>query len=246
MRVIELAPAGAVEALAAEEAALESAAGGGGGAWLLWTAPARCAVLGTARPAAGDLCLEALRAAGAPVWRRRSGGGTVLLGPESPVATMVAPLPAGDGGSIRESYLEFTAVLVAALGRLGAAARFEPPADLAAGARKLAGSAQRRVRGAALVTASVLAGPLAAEAGRFLREPGGSDAPAYRAGRPHAAFMGSLAELGVPDAAEGFRRALRAELLARGGAAGELAAAERARAAELAAELSRPEWVFRL
>ena len=247
MRLIDLQPPDALSALAAEEAVLAAVGSGSAEpAWLFWTSLGRCAVLGTARPAEGDLFLERLRADRVPFWRRRSGGGTVLLGPESPAVTCIAPLPRPGAGSIRESYLGFCEVLVAALARLGLAARFEPPADLAVGDRKLAGLAQRRKRRAVLVTASVLAQPLAVESARYLRQPPAADQPAYRAGRDHAAFMTSLAEQGLADDPAGrLRAALRAELSERGAAPGALSADETRRAAEIARELAAPGWVFR-
>jgi len=243
MRLIEIEPADALWALAAEEAVLEAAdAGAAGPAWLLWTAPARCAVMGTARPVEADLRAERLAADGVPFWRRRSGGGTVLLGPESPVVTCIGRLAAPGSGSIRESYGQFCAVLIAALARLGLEAGFEPPADLACGGRKLAGLAQRRKRWAVLVGASVLAEPSAEASARYLREPAPGDAPAYRAGRTHGAFMTSLAELGLADPAARLREALRQELIRRGAAEGPLLPEERRRAGEIARELARPEW----
>ena len=246
MRLIELQPPDALDALAVEEAVLEAVnSGGSEPAWLIWTAPARCAVLGTARPAEGDLYLENLRSDGAGIFRRRSGGGTVLLGPECPVVTMVERLAAPGAGSIRDSYRAFCEVLIAALRRAGVEPGFEPPADLACGGRKLAGMAQRRKRAAVLVTASVLAEPLAGPAGRYLREPGPKDAPGYRAGRSHDRFMTSLAELGLRPAAGAFCEALRAELAARGAARGELRPAERERSAVLQAELAKPGWLYR-
>ncbi|HOX08262.1 MAG TPA: hypothetical protein PK280_17845 [Planctomycetota bacterium] len=247
MRLISLQPPDALAALATEEAVLEAVgAGSAEPAWLFWTSPARCAVLGTARPAAGDLFLERLRVDSVPIWRRRSGGGTVLLGPESPAVTCVAQLERPGAGSIRESYRDFCEVLVAAFSRLGLAARFEPPADLAVGDRKIAGLAQRRRRRAVLVTASVLARPLAAECGRYLRQPPSADQPVYRAGRTHGDFMTSLAELGsFGDPAGRFLDALRTELSGRGTAPKALSPDETARAGEFARELSAPGWILR-
>ena len=67
MRLIELPSPDAIAALAAEEAVLEAVdSGRAEPAWLLWTSPVRCAVLGTARPAAGDLFLDRLAADGVP------------------------------------------------------------------------------------------------------------------------------------------------------------------------------------
>jgi lipoate-protein ligase A len=246
MRLIELQPADALSALAAEEAVLEAVnAGAAEPAWLLWTAPARCAVLGTARPVEGDLFAARLEADDVPVWRRRSGGGTVLLGPESPAVARVERLEAPGRGSIRESYASFSKALAAALGRLGLAARFELPADRACAGRKIAGLAQRRKRTAALVSAAVLARPLAEASARYLREPASGDAPAYRAGRAHGAFMTSLAELGLADPVRQLREALRAELLRRGARDDALRPEERRRASELARELASPQWRLR-
>ena len=146
---------------------------------------------------------------------------------------------------IRDSYRLFCEVLLAAFRRVGVEAGFEPPADLACGGRKLAGMAQRRKRSAALVTASVLAEPLAAPACRYLREPGPKDAPGYRAGRNHGQFMASLAGLGLRPAAGRFGDALRAELAGRGAAGGALGPAEQERSAEFRKELADPGWIFR-
>lgn len=242
MRLIDLGSVNPLRALACEEAVLEALdAGRAEPTWFLWTSAAPCAVLGTARPAEGDLELEALRAAGVPVLRRRSGGGTVLLGPPSPAVTLVTESP----GDIRESYEHFYGLLVAAFARLGVEAEFRPPADLAVGDRKIAGLAQRRKRRGVLVTASVLAAPLVDESARWLAEPAGRDAPAYRGGRRHAEFMTSLAGLGVERAAERFAEELIRELSDRGAAQGALSTRELARAAEIERELADPDWIFR-
>jgi len=242
MRLIELRPADALAALAAEEAVLEAVdAGSGEPAWLFWTAPRLSAVLGTARPVERDLCTAAVRADRLPVLRRRSGGGTVLLGAASPAVTTVLPAATDLG----EAYARFCGVLLAALGRLGVPAGFQRPADLAAAGRKLAGLAQRRRRAAELVTAAVLAAPLVEESGRYLAEPAAEDAPAYRAGRGHREFMTSLAELGVEHPAEALFTALAAELAERGASRGGLTADESRRAEQIASELADPAWIYR-
>jgi lipoate-protein ligase A len=241
MRIVELGECGALSALALEEAVLEGLdAGESLPAWITWTSASPVAVLGTARAAGKDLHQDALRADGVGVLRRRSGGGTVILGASSPAVTLVDAV----GGDIRECYGRFCEVLIAALGRLAIEAVFQPPADLAVGEGKVAGLAQRRKRRAALITASVLLGPLAAESEKYLAEPEARDAPEYRKGRRHREFMTSLAALG--GAGPDWRAALAAELAARGAVRDRPTGRERSRAVEIEPELAAHEWIYRL
>jgi len=241
MRIIQLGSCSALGALALEEAVLESLdSGERSPAWITWTSAAPAAVLGTARAAGTDLRLEALRADGVKVLRRRSGGGTVILGAVSPVVTLLDAV----GGDIRECYDRFCEVLIAALGRLGVEAAFEPAADLAVAGRKISGLAQRRKRRGALVTASVLLESLAVESEKYLVEPVAADAPEYRKGRGHAGFMTSLRELGVDPAA--WRQALRAELESLGATPATASPAELERAAAIELELADESWIYRL
>ncbi len=241
MRFIDLGKCRAAGALALEEAVLESVdAGGGEPAWVTWTSPEAVVVLGTARRSEDDLCLPALERDGVAVLRRRSGGGTVVLGPASPAVTLIDRA----GGDVRECYGRFCATLISALARLGVGAAFHSPADLACAGRKVAGLAQRRKKRAALVTASLLVGSMAVEAEKYLAVPGGKDAPTYRAGRGHGEFMASLEELGVERGS--WPEALAAELAARGASPGTASSSERERAALVEAELTRREWIYRL
>jgi lipoate-protein ligase A len=241
-RLLELGPVEPLLALAIEEAVLESVeAGRTGPAWITWTPARHCIVLGTARPMTGDVIEDAARSDRVPLLRRRSGGGTVVLGPETPVVTLIDT----GGHGIRETYGEFCGALTAALAELNLTAELHRPADLAIGGRKIAGLAQRRKKRATLVTASVLARPMAAAAARYLAEPTGGDAPAYRAGRGHALFMTSLEELGTARPEEDFTARLRRHLLSAGIRPAEPEAAELAEAGKLAAELAAQKWVER-
>jgi len=242
MRMLDLGERPALEALALEESLLEHLdRGDGEPAWVLWSSPARVIVLGTARPSGGDVFLEHALEDGVRVLRRRSGGGTVVLGPGSPAVTLVDRL----SGDIRECYRRFCEVLIAAVARLGLTAEFRAPADLAVGELKIAGLAQRRKKNAALVTASVLSGSMADAAARYLVEPGPEDSPGYRRGRGHGEFMTSLLELGAAEDDRAFLKALRTELEARGAAAGAVSERERAGAAGISEELEDSEWIYR-
>src|SRR5262245_44929423 len=71
-----------VENLACDEALLDLCERGGEGEILrFWEPQTPLVVLGYANQAAREVNLEACRAAGTPVLRRCSGGGTVLQGP---------------------------------------------------------------------------------------------------------------------------------------------------------------------
>jgi lipoate-protein ligase A len=164
----------------------------------------------------------------------------VVLGPDTPALTLVEH---SGGGDIAACYGRFCEALIAALGRLEVQAEFRSPADLAVGERKIAGLAQRRKRNAALVTASLLLGPMCGSAEKYLAVPAGRDAPEYRAGRGHEAFMTSLLELGVE--APRWRAAFEAELRERGAAAGRATPGEIERAALIEGQLAEPDWIYR-
>jgi lipoate-protein ligase A len=209
---------------------------------VLWTSAQPVLVLGTARPIRKDLLIDAAREDGLEILRRRSGGGTVILGPRSPAVTLIDRL----AGDIRDCYRRFCAVLREVLAELGVAAQFRRPADMACGGRKIAGLAQRRRRRAGLVTASVLVRPLAAESERYLALPVREDCPEYRRGRTHREFMTSLEQLGVALPAGAFREAFLRVLERRGAWAGRLSPCERELATAVASQLSSPDWVNRL
>jgi lipoate---protein ligase len=241
MRFIDLGECSVQGALALEEAVLESVdAGEGQPAWITWRSPEAVVVLGTARRADEDLCLPALERDSIAVLRRRSGGGSVVLGPASPAVTLIDR----SGGDIGECYRRFCTTMIAALARVGLEAEFHSPADLACAGRKVAGLAQRRKQHAALTTGSLLVGSMAAEAEQYLAVPEDKDAPEYRAGRAHDEFMTSLQELGIDGGS--WPGALSAELSAAGALPGEPSSSERERAALIEAELARREWVYRL
>src|SRR5215470_13743181 len=81
MHYLDLTLATPAENLALDEALLlEAEAGRGGEVLRLWEWPAPAVVLGSGGRLAEDVDEAACRAAGVPVLRRSSGGGTVLLG----------------------------------------------------------------------------------------------------------------------------------------------------------------------
>jgi len=197
-------------------------------------------VLGTAGRFAVEIDLDRARELGVEVLRRPSGGGAVWLWPGCLTwSCAVRYEDAPEAGSIRGAYAFALGRVSAALASLDIPARVEEN-DLAARGRRLGGSAQRRLRRACLVHGTVIveldAGRLA-RMGELLAEPAaaGVKAPAYRAGRSHAAFLTGAREAGCPLSP----RELAARLgraLVPGAGPGEPSGAEREEAGRLARE----------
>ncbi len=247
MRYFDLSSSDVGQALGLEETLLKQLSQGTGPGkkdseiCLLWRPESFCAVLGTARAASGDLFLDNLKEDSVPVFRRRSGGGTVILGPGIPVVTL---LMASDVG-ITAAYQRFSLLLGAVFSRMGLEVHFERPADMAFGSKKIAGLAQRRLKGAVLLTASILAENIKPDVIRYIREPSVEDSPQYRSGRGHTEFMTTLFELGFEQPGPSFQQALRDEMLEQGASESSASASEISAAGRISQELTAPEWVWR-
>lgn len=201
--------------LALDEALLEACDGGGPECLRFWEPDRPFVVVGYANHVAREVDVEACAAAGVPILRRVSGGGTVVQLPGCLNYAVVlrfehAPECATIGGANR-FVLERVgrAIEMAAATPLRVALCGDT--DLVIGERKFAGNAQRRLRHALLVHGSIL---LSAELDwmeRLLRMP--SRSPAYRAGREHAEFVLNLG-LERADVVAALRRVWGAEPMA--------------------------------
>jgi lipoate-protein ligase A len=181
--------------LALDEAMLIEADEGRGPALVRFWEPAEYAVvLGASRRLRDDVHVGACRSDGVPIFRRSSGGGTVVIGPGTLNITVVLPETAGPGlSAVDAAQHHVLARLAAAVRRLGPPAGVLAHGDLVVGDRKCAGSAQRRLRSWFLVHCSILYGFDLDRIGRYLAIPGRQ--PDYRRGRPHRDF---LCNLGLP------------------------------------------------
>lgn len=159
-RVIDTPPAPGAWNMAVDEALAGSVADGGAPVLRFYRWEPACLSLGRNQPARGRYDLEALDAAGIEVVRRPTGGRAVLHRRE---LTYSVAAPEGLLGGLREAYLAINRALVAGLRRLGVDARLQPAGgrapvpslapcfaepvegEVAAGGRKLLGSAQRRL-----------------------------------------------------------------------------------------------------
>jgi lipoate-protein ligase A len=178
------------ENLACEEALLDQAEARGGGGFLrFWESPVPFVVLGHGNKLAAEVNLEACRAAGVPVLRRCSGGGTVLQGPGCVNYALI--LPIGEAGPLatitgaNRFIMERHRDALAAL--LGRAVTVEGHTDLAVAGRKFSGNAQRRKRTHLLFHGSFLLNFDLALIEQFLLPP--PRQPEYRLGRGHLDFL---------------------------------------------------------
>jgi len=161
-------------------------------AWPPAGAPGVAVVVGRGGDPAVEVALDAARADGVPVLRRRGGGCAVVLDPGNVIVSLALPL-AGVGG-ITGAFAAISAWLIGALGRCGLTGlRQEGTSDLALAGRKVGGSCLWRTKGLVYYSTTLLVCPDPALAERYLPHP--PREPAYRAGRAHRDFMGTLRDL---------------------------------------------------
>ena len=161
----------------------------------IWHCTDEAVVVGVAQRPAEVADLDACRTDSIPVLKRFSGGGTVFIGRGCVVYSIVIRL----GGAVAQhdvpgAYQHVLGPVIEKFGAAGVPVEFLPPSDLAVAGRKIAGNAQAQRRGAVLVHGSFLVNANLDRIARYLPEP--TEAPAYRAGRPHTCFLHNLAEDG--------------------------------------------------
>lgn len=181
------------ENLALDEAILHHVdQGTEGGAYLRWWEPSEYfVVLGRSNNIATEVDVEHCAAAGIPILRRASGGGTVLVGPGCLCYSLVLPLnPAlrtlGVSG-VTSALMERTA---AGLRSIDPQIEVRGTSDLVSGGLKFSGNAQRWVRNAFIHHGTLLYDFDLALLERCLRHP--SREPDYRQSRRHPDFVGNL------------------------------------------------------
>jgi lipoate-protein ligase A len=237
MQVLNLTLSSLPENLALDEALLSQAEAGQGQELLrFWEWPKPAVVLGAGGQVAQEIETAACWKAKIPIWRRASGGGTVLLGRGCLCFSLVLAYDRSpELRDVRRSYRFI-------LGRLGEALDDVLPeigragiSDLAAGGLKFSGNAQERKRHFLLHHGTLLYDFDLSLMSRYLRLP--SRQPEYRQGRGHGEFLRNL-----PCAA--------AELRDRLGLAWQADAKLEAWPKELVSQLvankyARAEWIYR-
>ena len=180
--------------LAADEALLDHCEANPGqpGVLRFYESPAHCVVLGYGNRLASEADADACAAAGIPILRRVSGGGTVLLGPGCLAYTLVLPISSDPAletvtGTNRFVMERQRAACEAVLQRPVAV---EGYTDLVCAGRKFSGNAQRRRRHFLLFHGTFLLRFDLGLISRALRMP--TLRPEYRADRSHEDFVMNL------------------------------------------------------
>jgi lipoate---protein ligase len=181
------------ENLACDEALLEMCEQGYDREILrLWEPPSYFVVLGYSAPANAEIFPDPCRAAGVPILRRYSGGGTVVQGPGCLDYTLILRIEtAGPLSTISGTNTHVMERQRRAIESIyGESIRVRGHTDLAIGALKFSGNAQRRkarfllFHGVFLLNFDLMLIP------HFLPHP--SREPSYRNGRAHEQFVRNL------------------------------------------------------
>ncbi len=209
MKYLDLSLSTPVENLACDEVLLDWCEEGGCAEEVLrfWETKQYFVVVGYGDRVGREVNVAACEAAGVPVLRRCSGGGTVLQGPGCLNYALVLRIE--EGGPLRSisSANRFVMerncqavgrVIQATVGASGhggqgtarTAVAVRGHTDLALDGRKFSGNSQRRRRRFLLFHGTFLLGFDLAQVERFLPMP--SKEPEYRGGRAHAGFLVNL------------------------------------------------------
>jgi lipoate-protein ligase A len=187
MRVIEGCPPDPVANVALDGTLFATLEDGRGDETVrFWESRQPAVVVGRFGRIDDEVDAHACRTDQVPILRRISGGGAVVIGAGCLNYTLVLSLDRRP--ELREVVASYEVILGWIAGALGVPGLCRAGAsDLAIGDRKVGGSAQRRGRRALLHHGTLLYAFDLATMGRYLKPP--PRQPAYRAGRPHAAFV---------------------------------------------------------
>ena len=146
-------------------------------------------VLGSGSKPEKELAIDACRADGVRVARRRAGGCSVVLDAGNLVVSIARPV---DGlGGIQSHFRLFTAWICDALSSLGLpGCTRDGVSDLARDGRKVGGSGVFRKKGLLYYSTTLLVEPRIDLIERYLLHP--PREPEYRNGRPHREFLATL------------------------------------------------------
>ena len=170
--------------------------GTNGEALRFWESAQIFIVLGRIGRVEEDVYLETARRDGIPIFRRGSGGGTVLQGKGCLNYSLILSKEIHpEINDLRKSYPVILNQVIVVMEQVGVKAEFKPISDLAwkNGEKKFSGNAQHRARKYILHHGTILYDFDLSLIERYLKIP--RDVPPYRQGRSHKEFVTNI---GIP------------------------------------------------
>jgi lipoate---protein ligase len=157
-----------------------------------WESPEDFIVLGRVGKEKEDVRAEEALRDGVKVFRRSSGGGTVVQGQGCLNYSLILSKEPAHINDLRQSYAFILGNVVSALVKLNIQAQFLPISDIALveGQKKISGNAQKRGRKYILHHGTILYQFDLNKITQYLRMP--QDIPAYRQGRNHMDFVANV------------------------------------------------------
>jgi lipoate-protein ligase A len=190
MELLDLTLESAEANLALDDALLAEAEAGGSQVLRLWEQPQPAVILGSSCRLAADVREAHCQADGVPIFRRASGGGTVLLGPGCLCFSLILRMDQPELKEVRSSYCSILGKLAEALSPLVPDVTCAGTSDLAVGGMKFSGNAQWRRRSHLLHHGTVLFDFDLEQFARYLFVP--ARQPDYRRERSHRDFVMNL------------------------------------------------------
>lgn len=196
MQRLDLNLATPAEQLATDEAILDRCEAGRGGETLLFWEPRETfVVVGYANKVAAEVNIAACEKASVPIYRRCSGGGTIVQMPGGLNYSLILRIeensPTRNISSANQFIMERNRdAMQSATGHRPSAISVRGHTDLCVGDLKFAGNSQRRRKNHLLFHGTLLLNCDLSRIGELLRMP--SLEPDYRASRPHEEFVTNL------------------------------------------------------
>lgn len=176
---------------------------------LIWRPDFTCLILGQSNKAETSLLREAVEQDAVSVYKRPSGGETVLLSPKTLVISIL--IPTADFKAPRACFNHINGKIASSLQSMGISdIRLNGISDICIGEKKILGSSIYRSRDRMLYHAVLNVSEDTALIGRYLKHP--SREPEYRRGRAHEDFVTSLAREGFNGKMEALMETLTAGL----------------------------------
>ncbi len=204
-------PAGTIVPIAWDEDLLAPSVLDAGGGVRVWPVREVCVVLGRSGRLDEEVYAARCTADGVPVYRRRGGGGTVVLAPGCVVVSVSEPLE--DPVRVASRMARTVGALAGVIGRAaGVELVARGTGDLCVGDRKVLGSSVFARRDGFLYQASLLVDMDLSLVDRYLPHP--PREPGYRRGRSHREFLTNLKDHGCRLAPDDLARRIAAGLAA--------------------------------